>query len=97
MYFTCDIPIILTVPNVLPYSLVIIQKMHVKTVKVSNLSLGASDRDTKKKKKKKKKTGTCILDGLRTSKSADAVDVKVAKGLENVMELSIVRLLVNIS
>lgn len=40
---------------------------------------------------------TCILDGLRTSKAAEALKEKVATGLENVVEFSMVRLLVSIS
>lgn len=39
---------------------------------------------------------TCILDGLLTSKDAEALKDKVETGLDNVTEFSIVRLLVSI-
>lgn len=39
---------------------------------------------------------TCILEGLRTSNVADALKEKVAKGLDKVVELTMVRLLVSI-
>lgn len=40
---------------------------------------------------------TCILVELRTSKVADALKEKVAKGLDNVVEFKMVRLLVSIA
>lgn len=39
--------------------------------------------------------GTCILEGLRTSKVAVALKDKVATGLDNAVEFSIVKLLVS--
>lgn len=39
---------------------------------------------------------TCILEGLRTSKEADALKEKEAKGLDKVVELMMVQLLVSI-
>lgn len=44
-----------------------------------------------------KKKGTCILDGLRTSKEAVALKEKEANGLERVVALTIVMLLESIS
>lgn len=41
--------------------------------------------------------GTCILDGLRTSKEAVALKEKEANGLERVVALTIVMLLESIS
>lgn len=40
---------------------------------------------------------TCILVGLRTSKVAEALKDRVAKGLDNVVEFTMVRLLVSIA
>lgn len=40
---------------------------------------------------------TCILVGLRTSKVAEALKDKVAKGLDNVTEFTMVRPLVSIA
>ena len=40
--------------------------------------------------------GTCILEGLRTSKLADALKEEAEKGMDNVVEFTIVRLLVSI-
>jgi len=40
---------------------------------------------------------TCILVGLRTSKVAEALKDKAAKGLDNVVEFTMVRLLVSIA
>lgn len=41
-------------------------------------------------------SNTCILVGLRTSKVADALKERVAKGLDNVVEFTMVRSLVSI-